>query len=158
MENAEKIVKKKFRTAYGSRKSVSFSTGKETQTKQCFKDETDINNIMKKWAVTGQCPINGRGIPRYGDFSTLEDYQSSLNKVIAANEAFDALPAVIRKRFGNDASVFVDFVQDPQNEEELIELGLATRKPEYYPEKGNVAHASAGADKVQTDTPLDVSV
>lgn len=154
----EKSSEKKFRTAYGGKKRVSFSTGKETQTKQCFKDETDINNIMKKWAITGQSPLPGRGNPQYGDFSSIMDYQSSLNAVIEANAAFENLPAQIRKRFSNDPALFVDFVQNPQNKEELIELGLAERPPKYHPNSGDKNRASAGAVDGRTDTSLDVSV
>ena len=45
-----------------------------------------------------------------------------------AQDMFESLPADIRTKFGNDPGRFLDFVEDPQNEEELIELGLKPRQ------------------------------
>jgi hypothetical protein len=42
---------------------------------------------------------------------------------------FMSLPAKIRSRFQNDPGAFLDFVQNPENRDEMIELGLAKAQP-----------------------------
>lgn len=84
----------------------------EKRTKDSFKDETDINNIMKKYLRTGQLPALVARDARYGDFSDVVSYQESLEVVARAQEAFYALPAAIRTECGNDPAVFLHKVQD----------------------------------------------
>jgi phage internal scaffolding protein len=118
-----------FRTAYGERKRVTFETTGESLTHQSAKDECDINNIMKKWERTGIIDHQNRYQGEYGDFTNVPDnYQDSLNAVLQADEMFMTLPAKIRARFGNDPGAFLDFVSDPNNQEAIIEMGLATKK------------------------------
>ena len=92
-------------------------------TQQHFKDETDINNILRQFNVTGLLPESPLS-PRYGDFSGIGDYQSALNAVIAAESEFEALPAQIRARFNNDPAALIDFLDDDNNREEAVKLGL----------------------------------
>jgi len=94
-----------------------------SRTQQHFKDECDINYILRKFNVTGQLPLNGVQ-PQYGDFSGITDYQSALNAVMAAQDSFLALPAKIRARFQNDPALFVEFASDEANKDELKALGL----------------------------------
>jgi len=96
---------------------------KPSLTKQSFRDECDINNILRKFNVTGQLPV-GSVQPQYGDFSGVTDYQSALNAVMAAQDSFLALPAKIRSRFQNDPALFVEFASDEANKDELKALGL----------------------------------
>jgi len=51
-----------------------------------------------------------------------------MDAVNQAQASFQAQPATIRDRFRNNPAEFIKFVQDPQNQEELIKLGLASRK------------------------------
>jgi len=37
---------------------------------------------------------------------------------------FNDLPSSIRSRFGNDPAAFLDFVQDENNADEMVKLGL----------------------------------
>lgn len=37
------------------------------------------------------------------------------------------MPSEVRKRFGNNPGVFMDFVSNPDNKEELVKLGLAVK-------------------------------
>jgi len=94
-----------------------------SRTQQSFRDECDINNILRKFNVTGQLPI-GSVQPQYGDFSGITDYQSALNAVMAAQDSFFQLPAKVRARFDNDPALFVDFASDEANKDELKALGL----------------------------------
>jgi phage internal scaffolding protein len=111
---------------YDRDKNSSLSTfvfSKPSLAKQSFRDECDINNILRKFNVTGQLPI-GSVQPQYGDFSGITDYQSALNAVMAAQDSFLQLPAKIRARFDNDPALFVDFASDEANKDEMKALGL----------------------------------
>ena len=123
------VVQMKFRTPYNKLKpdnGISFE-GCVSLTKQSFKEECDINNIVRKFETQGILPDNIRSNPQYGDFTNLPSYQESLNVVIEANERFTDLPAKVRKRFDNDPGKLIDFCQDPKNLDEMVELGLAKR-------------------------------
>jgi phage internal scaffolding protein len=99
---------------------------------QHFKDECDINNILKQFNITGLLPESALS-PRYGDFTGVVDYHSALNQVIAAEDEFMALPAELRARFGNDPAQLIDFLNDDNNKNEAIKLGLVN-KPEEMPQ------------------------
>jgi len=98
-------------------------------TQQHFKDECDINNILRQFNVTGLLPESALS-PRYGDFTGISDYHSALNQVIAAENEFMALPAQIRSRFDNDPAKLIDFLDNSENLDEAIKLGLVTKTEE----------------------------
>jgi len=92
---------------------------------QHFKEECDINTILEKFNITGVLP---RPIsPRYGDFTGISDYHTAMNRVIAAQDEFEALPAQIRARFGNDPAQLIEFLENSDNRPEAEELGLVEK-------------------------------
>lgn len=97
------------------------------RTKQQFKDQCDINNIMKKYLQSGELTHIARSQGVYADVSEITDYEQSLNKIAKANEAFMTLPAKVRERFANNPAKFLEFMQDPNNYKEGVELGLYER-------------------------------
>ena len=107
--------------------AVSDETGlkceDETLAQQNFKDECDINNIMERFGLTGELPANPLP-PQYGDFSGVLDYHSAMNAVLAAQDAFADLPATMRARFDNDPNNLIRFLDDPNNRDEALALGL----------------------------------
>lgn len=92
-------------------------------TQQSFAEEVDINTIVKRFGLTGQLPQAIRA-PTYGDFDDIPSYHQAQNAIRQADEAFRAMPADVRYRFGNDPGRFVDFVSDENNRAEAIRLGL----------------------------------
>ena len=94
-----------------------------TLTQQHFKDECDINNILRQFNITGLLPEAPLS-PRYGDFTGIGDYHSAFNQVIAAEDEFMRLPAQIRSRFENDPAKLIDFLEKSENKDEAIKLGL----------------------------------
>lgn len=101
-----------------------------TLTHQSFKDECDINLIVSSADQSGFLNDSGRPQPQYLDLSDVPtDYQDSLNRVIAAQDAFDALPALVRRRFHNDPAEFVEFASDASNLDDMVKLGLAEMRP-----------------------------
>jgi len=99
-----------------------------TRTQQHFKDETDINNILRMFNITGQLPKKAL-TPQYGDFTGIGDYHGALNAVIAAEGEFMTLPAALRARFDNDPQELIEFLNNPENKDEALALGLV-KKPE----------------------------
>jgi phage internal scaffolding protein len=97
-----------------------------TLAQQHYKDECDINTILEKFNVTGMLPQSPLS-PRYGDFTGISDYHTALNRVFAAQDEFDALPAQIRARFQNDPAQLIEFLQDEANRPEAESLGLVEK-------------------------------
>jgi len=93
-------------------------------TEQSHKDSCDINKVMANYAKTGLVPVHADQVPQHGDFSCVVDYQDALNLVIAAQESFDSLPAVIRKEFDHDPGLFLSALDDPTARERLVNLGV----------------------------------
>jgi len=94
-----------------------------TRAQQHHKDECDINTIMYRFGQTGQLPVNTLN-GTYGDFSGVMDYHTAMNALIASEEQFDALPSKLRARFDNQPYKLIEFLNDPKNKDQAIELGL----------------------------------
>lgn len=113
---------------------ISFPV-EEKRTKEAFAEESDINNIMARYKRSGVIDHLAYSAPMYGDFDNAIDYMDAKNRLIAADESFNALAAHIRDRFGNDPGRLITFMSDmPANEKEAQELGLLT-KPSDPPRK-----------------------
>jgi len=126
MANKEKVDGVPFRTAYGQKLKVAIATG-DGLTEQNHKDETDINNIVRKYNKTGLIDHLNQFEKQYGDM-TGYDYQDAMNTVAAANTMFEGLPSAIRNKFDNDPAKFINFVDDESNADKLVEMGLAKPK------------------------------
>lgn len=122
----------KFEQEYYKRKNGT--TGVRTintlrsMTDQSFKDQCDVNNIVKRYEQTGQMPHVTRAVGQYMDSTELQDYSESMQRVLNANDAFLQLPATIRDRFANDPAKLIEFMQNPQNYDEGVKLGLVAEK------------------------------
>ena len=106
---------------------------KKGMTKQWHKKECDINQIMAKYQKSGIITHVNKHELNYG-FATSSDLHESLNMIQYANEMFADLPSKARAKFENEPGKFLDFVQDPNNQSELYDLGL-TEYPYEEPPK-----------------------
>ncbi len=113
---------------YWLRVAVKTGVGKKSRTKQSFAAALDVNAIMKKYAATGTLPENSRGEPQYGDFSGVEDYLTSLNKIRAAEDRFAEMPSAVRDHCKNDPAELMAMVFDPERRGELEQLRLVKPK------------------------------
>lgn len=115
-----------FKTIYNYKSPKGIENTAASMTQQQFADECDINRIMDRYMRTGclSDPLSQMRPGTYGDFSELGDYMENMNKVIEARNMFEALPAKVRERFGNNPGAMIDFVMDPNNQNEAISLGL----------------------------------
>lgn len=102
-----------------------------SMTKQEFVSESDINNIIREYSITGQINHIAAKAAQgaYLDLPPPTDFQESLNLVMRAEEAFATLPSQVRNRFENDPAQFLAFCEDPANKDELVKMGLAKASP-----------------------------
>ena len=90
-------------------------------------------------------------MPPFVDFEETFDFQSSMNVIRAAEEAFAAMPADVRDRFQNDPGRFLEFANDASNYDEAVKMGLAIKRPSEAavgPEKG-LPEASLDAGSIK---------
>ena len=117
-----------FRTAYSPHFRVTLTCEDPTRTKQSMAQECEINFIMAKFQKTGVINHLSKHQGQYQDFEPIE-FQEAMNIVTTAESMFAELPSSIRAEFGNDAGHFLAFANNPDNAEELKELGLAPTPP-----------------------------
>ncbi len=92
--------------------------------KQSFKEECDINTILRRHRDGAMVSHVNANPGVFADVTGFTDYREVLERLQAADEYFSSLSAKVRGRFENDPAFFLDFVADPENREELVELGL----------------------------------
>jgi phage internal scaffolding protein len=110
---------------FGTKQPDDYSDGR---TKQSFKDETDVNNIIAKHTRMGTLSHLEQFGGQYGDFSDF-DFQEAQNQIAKANSMFEQLPANLRKEFKNDPAAFLEFVNDEENRDRLDEVMPELAKP-----------------------------
>lgn len=132
------------------RKRVQVKFNTPSRTKQCFKEECDMNNIIKRFKKTVGTDFldryQGYVGGQFGDFTDVSDYRSAIDQINRADEVFMALPAVLRAKFDNDAASFLDFCQNPNNRDELRAMGLLN--PEVPPKSTPNEVLEKDAEKV----------
>lgn len=101
-------------------------------TKQSSKDECDINTIMAKYAKTGILEHTREHHGEYGDYAEASTFLESQIIVHEAQEMFNTIPANVRKDFNNSPAEFLEFVQNPDNIPEMIDMGLATLRQKTF--------------------------
>lgn len=94
-----------------------------SMTEQHHANEVNINQIVSRYSKTGVLPSRS-GMPRYGDFSGVSDYQTACEAVRAAESGFMTLAPEIRRRFENDPGKLLEFLADEKNYVEAVKLGL----------------------------------
>lgn len=123
----------KFRTQFQRVRSV-FHSDAPSETKQEFKNECDINLLVKKMDagldITPSSIARGksRRTPQFGDFSQFFDFREMNDRINSAREQFEALPAEIRERFHNDPAALIAAIEDPNRRDEMEKLGFVVPK------------------------------
>lgn len=113
------------RSSSSPRVRVGHSCIDPTRAKQQFKEQSDINYILRNYEKTGILSNVNIKEPQYG-FVPSFDFREALETIGNAHNSFMQLPADLRREFENDPAKFVDFVSDPNNSDRLVELGLSS--------------------------------
>ncbi len=127
------------------------------RTKQCHKDECDINKIMARFEKTGTISHMAKYEVVYADFSDY-DFHAHITKLAQGREVFDDLPGELRKEFAHSPQAFFEYVNDPANADELREKLTGLAKPgNQLPSADREAALAAASEPVAsvTATPLD---
>ena len=88
----------------------------------------DVNQLVENAKATG---VLNHVSPKelvYSAFDQNASYHDALNSVIATQEAFMSHPAAIRSKFDNDPGKMVEYLSNPDNLDEAIDLGLVRKK------------------------------
>lgn len=99
----------------------------ETLVEQHHKDDCDVNKIIPRYERTGILTHLNAIEGTYGDLTGF-DFETAANMVANANSLFEQLPGQVKKRFRNSPAMFLDFMDNPNNADEMVALGLATLK------------------------------
>lgn len=127
--------KDRFRRLFGW---VDEETGEFTpdkgRTKQEFADSTDINNIINLVMKTGDTKWmedHKAWVENAQDIALPNvDYKEIMDIVSAGESRFADLPSSVRKLFGNDTAVFLDYCQDePDSLEKLQAMITEAKQP-----------------------------
>lgn len=122
------------------------SVKQNVRTKQSFKDECDVNKILKKaQRAGGLSHVQKYPEAVYGEFNTEVDLLTAHERIGKANQIFADLPSEVRREFNNDALAFVQWAgQQPPGT--LIEKIPAIAEPgRYFPNPVQRGGQGAGA-------------
>lgn len=121
----------------------------ESRTQQQFAESANIKNIVDR-IKRGVMPIGQTRPPLNIDHTQVKPYHEALNLVTEIKQNFLKQPAKIRERFQNDPAKMLEFLEDPKNMAQAIDLGLATPTEEAKEApitKVEVVNPSAPAEK-----------
>lgn len=90
-----------------------------------FAKDADLNTIAKRYGITdGAIPPAALDPKYFGDFTDAIDFREHLDRIKNATDRFNALPAWIRAQFDNNMVALHDFVTNPANAAEAVQMGL----------------------------------
>lgn len=101
-------------------------SGDDLITEQSHAAEVNINAIVKKHGIDLIAKTNALLSPTFRfDDVTGNDFTEAMNILSKAQNTFDSMPSQIRKEFDNNPAKFLDFVQNPDNADKMVDMGLA---------------------------------
>lgn len=112
------------------RVACDLDCGDERRTKQAFKAECDINNIIGRYKETGQLP-QALSQPQYGVAPDL-DLKSAIDTLNAFKEEFSELPQHVHDMFSNDPYVFAQFLNEYEQNPEKFYFADDRKKSENF--------------------------
>lgn len=81
----------------------------ESEVKESFKDQCDINKIMKRYERTGEITHLARTQPIFADvLNAVSDYKTAHDLILEAQSAFLELPSEVREAYGHDPGTFLE--------------------------------------------------
>lgn len=152
----------KFYSHYNVPPKVVTEIGDGSMTCQEFKDECDINKIVKK-PNYGINPLNPPTVkPQYDDFTNIQytDFYAAQNLICEAVQQFENLDSSVRKYFDNDPGKLLEFINDEKNYDKAVEIGLCEKrvsKSDTPSQSASYETISAVSDNRSAQNILDVN-
>jgi len=100
----------------------------ESLTQQNFTEDADLNVIARRFGINA-IPLGPLDPSHYRDTTNDPDLRDVLDYQRQAKNDFMQLPTKLRTRFHNSPSELWEFVNDPENRDEVIRLGLLSAEP-----------------------------
>jgi phage internal scaffolding protein len=118
-------------------------------TEQSHKDQCNVNKIIAKYDREGIIRHVSRIEAKFGDLDG-KDFKDMQDQIITAKNMFMELPSEIRNRFKNDPAKLLEFMEDSQNRDEAIKLGLIDER--WTPETDGLGeHVKEGENVVASE-------
>lgn len=144
-----------FITAYSPKLRVSLCTGEDTPVQQHYKDECDINLILKQYRLTGDLSLIEDSRPvHYVDSAQIPDFFDAQIHLAEYSNYFSTLPSAVRLAFGNDYKNMLTASPELLSEHNI--LGIKVPPPSSSEEP--IAFAASSPEKAsQLNTPSEKS-
>lgn len=134
---------REYRDPYTGSQTEGIEFTEPSMALQSAAPECDIYNIINQFNTTGLVTHVASGVPQYADVSEVPDYQAALAVVMEAEDQFSSLPADVRREFDNDPGRMLEFIQNPDNYDRGVELGLFSPKSDLSNSNFNVSVPSS---------------
>jgi len=119
-----------------------------SKTDPSYAKAADINVMVARFNKTGIPPHDVRHGGRFVDVSEIKTLSEMYELSNLALEAFQSLPARVRKLMNNDPSKLEDFISDEKNYDLCVEHGLIIeKKAPKEPEPQKVVIVEDGSKK-----------
>lgn len=97
----------------------------------CVQD-TDINEIIAHFKLTGEFPDVSSAVDVFNCFGSPIQFNEAYEMIEAAGQAFAHIPAEVRHACDNDPAQFIDMLKNPDYSDFLVKYGvLKPLKPSY---------------------------
>lgn len=107
----------------------------ESMTQQSDLPQSDIHNIIKQFERTGVLNHDAKYQGTYGDFGSMPEFKEAQDLIAEAKSMFNELPATLRAEHGNDPALFLNWIQNPKNRDDIIDKGFSTEHlPDILPQ------------------------
>lgn len=97
------------------------------RTEQAHKNQCDVNRIIEKFDKNGIITHVSKFEGKFGDFTGIE-FQTMQQQVALAQNMFNELPPDIRAEFENNPRNLLTFMENPDNREKAIKMGLISER------------------------------
>jgi hypothetical protein len=139
---------------YGPKRSISAAVGKISPTKQEFRDDCDVNNIIRRHSLEHIAMVANAKGGNYIDCPSL-DYKQMMDMTISVQAEFGELTAELRDAFDNDPEKWLAFLETA-TEDDMREAGLLPTDEVGNPlpaEPRSEATAAEGGEPAQPASP-----
>lgn len=94
------------------------------RTKQSDLAQTNIVELINSYQPGSDLTHIRSAIENYGDFTNLPTFHEAKVAIANAEAAFNSYPAAVRTRMRNSPGYFLEFMEDEQNVDEAVSLGI----------------------------------